>query len=290
MRGIFLVAALCACASAARADGAADAIQAAIQAQDYDKAISLSNQALADPKLTNDEILAIRGERGIAYIVTGKSKDGIDDLTYALDSLGGAKDQDKKDFAPIYLLRGIGYRAIGNFDAAFADYKSSIAADPSAPDGYEASGDAYYAQGKTDDAIASYSDAISRDPKDVEALVNRGENYENKGAMDKAVADYNAAIGIKPDYAMAYNDRGTVYDHGGKLAAAKADYDKAVSLDAAEPLYLRNRADIHNRLAEWQLAIDDLNKALTLDNDDKAKAAIAGMMKTAQDGLAKKTP
>lgn len=288
MRGFFLIIGLCAVASAVRAEDVTDTIQKAIEAQDYDKAISLSNQALSDPSLSNEQIVAVRGERGIAYIVQGKSKEGIDDLTYALDSLGGIKDMDKKDFAPIYLLRGIGYRTLGNYEAAFADFKASIAADPSAPDGYEASGDTYYAQGKSDEAIASYSEAINRDPKDAEAFVSRGENYENLGHFDQAEADYNAAIGIKPDYAMAYNDRGTISDRSGKLAEAEADYAKAIALDATEALYLRNRAALHNKRGEWQAAIDDLNKALTLTNDDKAKKAIDEIMKTARDGLAKK--
>lgn len=290
MRTLLFTISLCLLAAAAQAGDAQQAVQKAMDAGEFEKAVSIAGRELAKPGLTENDVVQLHGARSFAYFSLARHKEAVEDLDYVISHADPEGVADKPSFAIFYVLRGTSHAALKQYEAAVADDKQAIAYNPGDADFYASLGDAYYGWGKADEAIASYSEAIKRAPDNAGALANRGENYENKQDFEKAVADYTEAIRARPDYAMAYNDRATALSRLHREHEALADYDKAIALAPAEWSYLLNRAGLHNDLGEWQLAIDDLNKAAVLATDPGDRKMIDDTMKTAKDGLAKKTP
>lgn len=291
MRRILIAVSLClSTIAAARAGEVQDAMEKALNAEDYQTVLVLADQELAKTGLSIDEEVQLHGARSLAEMALGKDKGAIGDIEFLISHVDTGKLENKADFANFYALLGTAHADLGQREEAVSGFEHAIAMNPDNVDFYKSLGDVFYGWGRTDEAIANYSEAVKRDPNDAEALANRGENYQNKREFEKAVADYTQAIRAKPDFAMAINDRGTALSMLKRYDEARADYDKSIALAPEKGIFLINRAGLHNDLGEWQPAIDDLDKAAALTADPDLRKAIDEARKTAQDGLAKKTP
>ena len=175
--------------------------------------------------------------------------------------------KDKPDLAEAYNNRGMAYRDIGKFDAAFADYNKAIELKTDYANTYNNRGIAYDDIGDLELAFADYNKAIELNPEDADAYNNRGVAYANKGELDNAIRDYNKAIELDPDFADAYSNRGNVYANKGDLDNAIRDFNKAIELDPEHAPNYSNRGVAYFKKGEFNIAIEDYNKAIVLNPD-----------------------
>lgn len=260
-------------AGAARAD-VVDDVQTALDAHQFDKAITLSTKALGDSATTDQQKMSLHLARGVAYLLTDRAQEAGDDFTVVITRVKPDSDEARQVMAGAYGFRGQAGMNLHRLDDAVADFKQAMVLDPANADYPFELGGALNEQGKYDDAIAAYTESLKLRPDNPEAVAYRGESYENKKDFDKALADYNEALRLAPDYAMAYNDRGVLYQEQGKTDEALADLDKAATLEPDMPIIFLNRAGLHRQLHHWKEAIDDLNAALKLVGDPQGQAEI----------------
>jgi len=134
---------------------------------------------------------------------------------------------------------------------------------------YVLRGVAYTDLGQYQRAIADYTEAIRLKPDDAdEAYYNRGFAYDKLGQYQRAIADYNKAIRLRPDYARAYSNRGSVYQELGQLQRAIKDYNQAIRLKPDYPDTYYNRGNAYRNLGQLQRAIEDYNQVIRLQPDD----------------------
>ncbi len=129
--------------------------------------------------------------------------------------------------------RAIGYRRLGNFEAAI-------------------------------DAL-NLLHGLLPDSEDV--LVKRGVNHFDRGDFDLALQDFNAALKLNPNSGDAYLERSMTYRNQGDYARAIADYDKALEFLPGDPTVLNNRAWAHYAQGENQVALADIEQAMAIANE-----------------------
>jgi tetratricopeptide (TPR) repeat protein len=86
---------------------------------------------------------------------------------------------------------------------------------------------AYRAMGDFEHAFADYAEAIKRSPNDARFRQARARLYLERGDDASALADLTAAIEMAPAARDLYNDRARIYRSHGDVAAAEADENRA---------------------------------------------------------------
>ena len=87
------------------------------------------------------------------------------------------------------------------------------------------------ALGNTDAALADFNQALDRDPQAANVYVNRGAALMKTGQFENARADFDHALQLNADnQAVAYFDRGMANEKLGNLSAAYHDYKWAQNL------------------------------------------------------------
>jgi tetratricopeptide (TPR) repeat protein len=219
--------------------------------QQYDKALTDFTQAL---KEDDDYVPAFRG-RGAVYLAQKKyadaareygealKRDEHDPATltelaraeYHLDDLAGAKahldaalDLDSS-YAPAYMLRGLVYAALRDYDRALANFNEKI-----------------------------------RLADDAEARYRRGEAHLQKGDKGKAFDDFTAAIKLDKGHGPARVARGKLHFEAKKYKEAVADFSVALASIPTEDLFYR-RGLAYLEAAEYSEAVGDFTKALEMN-------------------------
>jgi tetratricopeptide (TPR) repeat protein len=169
------------------------------------------------------------------------------------------------DIGGSYLLRGNAYADKGDFDKALADFSEAIRLDPDYAAGWFQRGNLHVRRGASDDALADYTHALQLDPDYAAVSFQRGNLYVERGDWDAALADYTAALRADDDDAASYTNRGNVYCQLGDYERALADYDAALQRAAADVLTLCNRANTYARLRQRERALADYTEALRYD-------------------------
>ena len=116
----------------------------------------------------------------------------------------------KPDLVEAYINRGAAKAALGQSDAAIADYNEAIRLKPD-----------------------FYDEAIRLKPDDAEAYYNRGVAKDALGQRNAAIADYDEAIRLKPDLAEAYHNRGVAKSALDRIDEARQDFENARDLARA---------------------------------------------------------
>lgn len=87
--------------------------------------------------------------------------------------------------------------------------------------------EAYRAMGDFDHAFADYDEAIKLSPKDGRFWEGRALLHHARGDDASALADLNAAIEVAPNSKDLYVNRAQIYRALGDIAAAEADETRA---------------------------------------------------------------
>lgn len=151
------------------------------------------------------------------------------------------------------LKHGFGNFALGNMDAAQADFTEAIRLNPKNNYAHHELGLTFAKKGDPTRAIASFTEAINLDPSSAASRFSRGRVYLSEDRLDEAIRDLTDAIRLGPDKNTAfardqevdrpeanrvatdyYAARGDAYYQRGDFRDAASDYDRAAGFSDPE--------------------------------------------------------
>lgn len=265
---------------------------AASHHNNFQEAITLCDQVL---KLKPDDMQAT-ATRGAAYVSLGKFKEGIADLTKALDtlknpslhSLYGARalaylqlnEYDKSiddisnslkvktDNQQYWLIRGAAYHKSKDYKRAIADFNKGLALDPEGPNAtvfLTGRSDSLAAMGRDDDCLKDLSKIVKLAPKDPSAWMNRAMFYVKAKDWQKAVTDLDNVIDFAPMGRLSNEAlilRAEANKNCGKYQESIRDFTSLLAGYPKEPSFLYGRAEANLSAGDKDLALKDINKCI----------------------------
>jgi tetratricopeptide (TPR) repeat protein len=151
------------------------------------------------------------------------------------------------------LKRGFGNFALGNIDAAQADFSEAIRLNPKNNYAHHELGLTLFKKGDLAGAIESLTDAINLDPAGAASRFTRGQVYLSEDRLDDAIQDYTEAIKLGADKNTVfakdqvvdrpaanrvtteyYFARADAYYLRGNFRDAALDYDQAAGFSDAQ--------------------------------------------------------
>lgn len=130
---------------------------------------------------------------------------------------------------------GLQARQQGNFDAAIATLKTSVALAPRAVSGYVLLGWTQHLAGQREDAIATLKQALVHDSEHVPALNALGIAYLVNGNLEQAIATHTQAKTLQTDNEIAYYNLSLAFQRLPDLAAAIDHAMRATELEPYNP-------------------------------------------------------
>ena len=141
--------------------------------------------------------------------------------------------QDPQDYRA-YVLRGVLYLHMGDYDQALKDFNKSIIINSQYPLGF----------------------------------INRGLVFLLEDDLRGALFNFTHAISFQSESLPAiYNGRALVYKKRENFEKAFTEFDKAISLDPLLPGVYKNKANVFYEFKYYLKAIDECKKALEADPD-----------------------
>jgi S1-C subfamily serine protease/Flp pilus assembly protein TadD len=249
----------------------------------------------------------IVNESGQVVAVAG-GKDGEQQVSYAVDlsELRAFLDETHAKWKPTSAQelhqRGRRRMRVRWLDAALADFRAALRAEPNYEPVYVDLADLLRLRGETKEALAIVQHALKLLPPGRCAVPAslRAQLIADLGKSDEALAVANEAVKLDPKCARAFAARAEVWRRQKELAKALADADEAIWLDANLATAYFQRGIIQADRKEWDRAVADLGRAAELEpfdptpllkraevydrllEPDKAKADRAAAQKLAQ--------
>ncbi|MGH6864830.1 MAG: tetratricopeptide repeat protein [Methyloceanibacter sp.] len=225
----------------------------------YDKAVTLYDEALATPEIADFVEASIYSDRGVAKWRLKQTKEAIDDFNAAI--------QLSPENATVYNNRGNALMDLGHPDEAAKDFDRAITLSSNYGAAYNNRGNAYAALGQYDVAFGDFRKAVELMPQSPAAFNGRGKAHAELRRHNAAVRDLSRAISLDTKYAVAYRNRATAYFALAKYVEAAADATLALELEPEKPqpdlLLLRARS--YASVRKYNQAVEDLNKAIELN-------------------------
>lgn len=257
--------------------------------RDFDLAIEDLTAVLLVDAQNLDALLT----RGNAYLQDGDIHSALADYTEYINIAPASDDTP-------YARRAAAYAALGQLDAAIADYgraidhagadmlgklyysrstlrynmgdyrgtiddcTRAIDHDYRAPEVYSTRGSAYSQLQLPDEAIRDYSTAIDYDLRDITAWYNRGAVYYQKGELAQAIDDFGRAIALQPDSAQGYYARAIAYADQGDYRNARLDLTQVLKLQPQNHAALHKRAYAYRQRGKPDKALRDYQSAVEL--------------------------
>lgn len=156
----------------------------------------------------------------------------------------------------------------GQVDAAMAQYRAILRADPQFAFAYQGLANCHLARREYADAIALYRTAVRLQPTSHLAHTNLGVMLTGAERLDEAREQFQAALKLKPDYALAHCGLGGVAIHSGQYAEAAEHYREALRLDPASDEGLIGLGDSLREMGRLDESLTVLRRAATLVPDD----------------------
>ena len=181
------------------------------------------------------------------------------------------------DYVAVYILRGLVYNQIGQYQRAIDNYDEAIRLKPDIALAYSSRGDAYSRLGQHQRAIEDFNQAIRMQKDYARNYSGRGHVYAQLGQHQRAIEDYNKAVRLQPDYTIAYIARGHAYSALGQHQRAINDYNEAIRLKPDLALAYSSRGVHYSALGQHQRAIKDYNEAIRLKPDDASAYRCRGL-------------
>ncbi len=154
----------------------------ALEAAEYQKAITHLTQAIDSNELPEGQAYLFFAARGYAKAAEGDFKAAIDDYTVSLTK--------NPNYAAAAYNRGNANFSLHHYDQAISDYSRVLESDVTDAKALNNRGAAWFKKGNLQSALANYTMAIAVNPDDPDFFLNRGKVYEAMGEADKARDDF----------------------------------------------------------------------------------------------------
>jgi tetratricopeptide (TPR) repeat protein len=227
----------------------------------FDRAVTLYDEALATPDVSKFVQASILTDRGIAKWRMKQTKEAIDDFNQSI--------QLSPESPTVYNNRGNALMDLGHPEEAIKDFDRAIALSPGYGAAYNNRGNAYAALHQYDAAFQSFRKAAELLPQSAVPFNGRGRTHAELARYHAAVRDLTRALGLNQKYAAAYRNRAEANFAIGNYAAAAEDATEALTLepDRPQPDLLLLRAQAYSAENRFKEAIADFDKALELNPD-----------------------
>ncbi|OIR03598.1 photosystem I assembly protein Ycf3 [mine drainage metagenome] len=130
---------------------------------------------------------------------------------------------------------GLGYREMGEFQAAEACYRKALELRPDYPEAYNNLGIVLRAMHRFEDAEDAYRRALALKPQYAEAHNNLGAVHHARHRLGEALACYRAAYAINPDYGKARNNEALALLLAGRWREGWRHYEARWRVQARPP-------------------------------------------------------
>lgn len=225
----------------------------------FDKAVTLYDEALATPDVSKFVQASIYSDRGIAKWRMQQTKDAIDDFNQSIEL--------SPENATVYNNRGNALMDLGHPEEAVKDFDRAVALRSTYGAAYNNRGNAYAALHQYDQAFQSFRKAAQLMPQSAIPFNGRGRSQAELARYHAAVRDLTRAINLDPKYAAAYRNRAEANFAIGDYRQAADDATQAIDLEPEppQPKLILLRAEAYSKLGAFREALADFNKVLELD-------------------------
>jgi tetratricopeptide (TPR) repeat protein len=186
------------------------------------------------------------------------------DLQEAVDEFALAVRMDG-DNAEFRLQLGDGYRALGRYDDAMAQYQEVIRLEPSYVGAYSRRAAVYRAEGLLDEAVNEYQMALQLRPDNALYHAMLADTYRRQGALDKAVSSAGEAVRLEEGEAAYHVLLGELYLALERIPEAIAEFETGVELAPEVAPYYLDLGDAYRLAGSEEEAIAAYERALELD-------------------------
>lgn len=183
----------------------------------------------------------------------------------AIDLLLSIETREKKEYAGVYLFRGIVFKDLKDFQNALKNMNTAIKINPVYSHAYNIRGIIWGDLDSLAKAHKDYDKAINLNPQFIEAYNNRGNLLAQLKQFDNALLDFNKAIELNPYYALAYMNKGKLFHIQKKEDQALIEYTKSTTLDPNSFLAYNNRGTLFYDMGEWAKALRDYDHTISLN-------------------------
>ena len=227
----------------------------------FEKAVTLYDEALATPDVSKFVQASIYSDRGVAKWRMKQTREAIEDFNQSI--------QLSPESATAYNNRGNALMDLGHPEEAIKDFDRAIQLQPAYGAAYNNRGNAYAALHQYDAAFQSFRKAAELLPQSAVAFNGRGRTHTELARYHAAVRDLTSAIGLDQKYAAAYRNRAEANFAIGSYDAAAEDATQALDLepDRPQPNLVLLRAEAYGAENKFREAIADFDKALELNPD-----------------------
>lgn len=173
-----------------------------------------------------------------------------------------------KELAQALYQRGLGYAALGQYDAALRDFDQALKFAPDATDARFNRGAAYSKLGKWDQALGDFDALLEAVPNDPNTLYARAWVQSQRGDDAAAIADLDQVLAQAPDDMDALVDRGGLNIRAGRYDAAAKDFSALLKLEPSSAAAAYNRGRANYAAGKFKAAAADFATALKLRADN----------------------
>ncbi len=225
----------------------------------FERAVSLYDEALATPDVSKFVQASIYSDRGVAKWRMKQTREAVDDFNESI--------QLSPESATVYNNRGNALMDLGHPEEAIKDFDRAIQLQPSYGAAYNNRGNAYAALHDYDAAFQSFRNATTLLPKSPAPFNGRGRTHTELDRYHAAIRDLTRAIELDQKYAAAYRNRAEANFALGNYGEAAEDATQALDLepDRPQPKLVLLRAEAYAAENQFREAIADFDRALELD-------------------------
>ncbi len=166
-----------------------------------------------------------------------------------------------------YTQRGLCFRKIGNYTAAFNDLNRAIYLNSSNAEAYCVLGSTYAMTGKYDSSLVCFNTSIQLDSTDASSYSSRGALYFSfLNNNEKALADYNKAIKLDPKSFRGYYNRALIFRQSGLTMESISDLNLALKLHPKDQMIYNERGLCFQAIKKYNKAIRDYKNAIRFNS------------------------
>ncbi len=227
----------------------------------FDRAVTLYDEALATPDVSTFVQASIYSDRGVAKWRMKQTREAIDDFNASI--------QLSPESATVYNNRGNALMDLGHPEEAVKDFDRAIQLQPAYGAAYNNRGNAYAALGQYEEAFQSFRKAAELLPQSPVPFNGRGRTHEELARYHAAVRDLTRAISLDQKYAAAYRNRAEANFAIDNFSEAAEDATQALDLEpnVPQPKLVLLRAEAYAAENRFKEAIADFDTALELNPD-----------------------
>jgi len=170
-----------------------------------------------------------------------------------------------RGMAKAYLFRGRAKAALGQTEAAVADFTKVIQLQPADTDAFVERAAIHLQTHDYPAVVADCGEAIRRNPRLTYAYTLRGMAFREMGNLPSSLDDFNHAVELAPGL-DTYFQRASTYQSMGDHPRALADLDQVVSLYPTSPMVYLSRAKSREATGDLAGARSDRENGRRLEN------------------------